>query len=149
MERRNGGERVQERPGSRRDAECPSQTEPAKTFEDLLVWQKAHRLVLAIYRLTDRFPKSETFGLSSQMRRAAVSVPANVAEGFKRRTSADKAHFMTIAEGSLQECRYYLILAQDLEYGDARALLSQLDEVSRLLFAYAEGIRSGPAKRVS
>jgi len=89
---------------------------PAKTFQDLLVWQKAHALVLGIYRTTASFPKHETFGLCSQMQRAAVSVPANIAEGFKRRGRADKARFMNIAQASLEECRYFLILAQDLGY---------------------------------
>jgi four helix bundle protein len=89
---------------------------PARNFQDLLVWQKAHALVLGIYRATAGFPKYETFGLSSQMQRAAVSVPANIAEGFKRRGRADKARFMNIAQASLEECRYFLILAQDLGY---------------------------------
>ena len=81
-----------------------------------MVWQKAHELVLAIYRLTDSFPDREKFGLSHQMRRAAVSIPANIAEGFGKRSRAEKARFLNIAEGSLEECRYYLILTQDLGY---------------------------------
>jgi four helix bundle protein len=89
---------------------------PAKTFRDLLVWQKAHALVLGIYRTTASFPKHETFGLCSQMQRAAVSVPANIAEGFKRRGRADNARFLNIAQASLEECRYFLILAQDIGY---------------------------------
>lgn len=71
--------------------------ESAKTFKDLIVWQKAHQFVLAIYKATSGFPKSEVYGLTSQFRRAAVSVPANIAEGFKRIHKADKAHFMNIA----------------------------------------------------
>lgn len=110
---------------------------PAKTFRDLIVWQKAHLLVLALYRFSDCFPKSEVYGLASQMRRAAVSVPANIAEGFKKTGRADKARFMNTAQGSLEECRYYLILAADLGYGEADKLQNQLDEVSRLLDAYA------------
>src|SRR5689334_13841040 len=66
----------------------------ARTFEDLLVWRKAHQFVLDVYRLTATFPKSETYGLASQMRRAAVSIPANIAEGFKRRTRIEKARFL-------------------------------------------------------
>lgn len=87
---------------------------PAKTFKDLIVWQKAHELVLEIYDYTKGFPKSELYGLTSQFRRAAVSVAANIAEGFKKRGKRDKARFMNISQGSLEECRYYIILAQDL-----------------------------------
>ncbi|MBT4136958.1 MAG: four helix bundle protein [Candidatus Latescibacteria bacterium] len=91
---------------------------PAKRFEDLIVWQKAHQWVLAIYRYSEGLPKQEMYGLTSQLRRAAVSVPANIAEGFKKRGNADKIRFMNIAQGSLEECRYYLILTRDLGYGD-------------------------------
>lgn len=112
----------------------------ARTFRDLLVWRKAHEFVLAVYEYTAAFPKQETYGLALQMRRAAVSVPANVAEGFRRRGKVDKARFMNLAEGSLEECRYYLILAQDLGYGDTSKLASSAEEVSRLLSAYAAAI---------
>ena len=77
-----------------------------KTFEDLKVWQKAHQLVIKIYRLSKGFPRDEMFGLTSQLRRAAVSVPANVAEGFKRVTVPDKLRFFNIAQASLEEVRY-------------------------------------------
>jgi four helix bundle protein len=87
---------------------------PAKSFEDLIVWQRAHRLVLEVYRVTGTFPRHETYGLVAQLQRAAVSVPANVAEGFRRRGKADKLRFLNIAQGSLAESRYYLLLAQDL-----------------------------------
>ena len=106
---------------------------PAKSFQDLIVWQKAHKFVLSTYRFSEEFPKTEMYGLTSQLRRAAISIPANIAEGFKKKTKADKARFMNIAQGSLEECRYYLILAKDLEYGDSRGLTSQLEEVSKLL----------------
>jgi four helix bundle protein len=99
--------------------------------------RKAHELVLAVYSFTAGFPKQETYGLALQMRRAAVSVPANIAEGFRRRGKADKARYMNMAEGSLEESRYYLILAQDLKYGDTSSLTTSLGEVSRLLNAYA------------
>ncbi len=84
-------------------------------FEELEVWQRAHALTLEVYRLTGGFPNDEKFGLVSQMRRAAVSVPANIAEGFKKRGSKDKANFHNIAQGSLEELRYY-ILSRDLGY---------------------------------
>ena len=93
---------------------------PARTFQDLLVWQKAHRFVLDVYTLSAAFPKQETYGLSLQMRRAAISIPANIAEGFGRRSKADQARFMNMAEGSVAECRYFLILAKDLGYADTR-----------------------------
>jgi len=113
---------------------------PARTFQDLLVWQKSHQFVLKVYKLTAGFPKSEMYGLTSQFRRAAVSVPANIAEGFKKRGKADKARFFNIAQASLEESRYYLILAHDLKYGDTSQLISQIEEVSRLLEAYCQSI---------
>jgi four helix bundle protein len=116
---------------------------PARTFQDLLVWRKAHQLVLTFYKLTAAFPKSETYGLCSQMRRAAVSIPANIAEGFRRSGRADKIRFMNMAESSLEESRYYLILSRDLEYGDTGAPMALLEEVSRLLNAYSKAIRTG------
>ena len=114
--------------------------EPAKTFEDLLVWQKAHSFVLAVYRLTGAFPKHEIYGLSSQFRRAAVSVAANIAEGFRKRSKADKVRYLNISQGSIEECRYYLILTEDLEYGDVSEVKRLLQEVSKLLERYSQGI---------
>ena len=114
----------------------------ARTFADLLVWRKAHEFVLAIYKFTAHFPKPETYGLAVQLRRAAVSIPANIAEGFRRRGQADKARFMNIAEGSIEECRYYLILANDLGYGDTALLKNLLEEVSRMLNAYTKAIQA-------
>lgn len=114
--------------------------EAAKTFEDLVVWQKAHQFVLAVYRLARTFPASETYGLSSQFRRAAVSVAANIAEGFRKRGKADKLRFLNISQGSLEESRYYLILAHDLDYGDISELKTMLVEVSKLLDAYSQAI---------
>lgn len=110
---------------------------PARTFQDLVVWQKAHEFVLATYRFTQAFPKEETYGLRLQMRRAAVSIAANIAEGFRKRGRADKARFLNVAEGSLEECRYYLILARDLGYGLPDGLMGLLESVSRLLNASA------------
>jgi four helix bundle protein len=113
---------------------------PAKRFEDLVVWGKAHEFVLAVYKLTASFPKQETYGLSSQMRRAAVSIPANIAEGFRKRGKPDKARFMNMAEGSVDESHYYLILARDLGYAETGSLMNALNEVSRLLGSYARAI---------
>ncbi|MDJ0520389.1 MAG: four helix bundle protein [Trichodesmium sp. MO_231.B1] len=114
--------------------------EPAKNFQDLIVWQKAHQLVLEVYRFSNNFPKAETYGLTSQLRRASVSVPANIAEGFRKKGLADKIRFLNIAQGSLEESRYYLILANDLEYGDTKELLIHLEEVSKLLDSYVAAI---------
>ena len=114
--------------------------EPAKTFEDLLVWQKAHSFVLTVYQLTGAFPKHEMFGLTSQFRRAAVSIPANIAEGFRRRGSSDKIRFYNIAQTSIEECRYYLILASDLGYADTLDASQLIQEVSKLLEAYSKSI---------
>jgi len=114
--------------------------EPAKTFEDLVVWQRAHQFVLAVYRLSRNFPRLETYGLSSQFRRAAVSIAANIAEGFRKRGKADKVRFLNIAQGSLEESRYYLILARDLDYGDVSESMVVLVEVSKLLEAYSQAI---------
>src|SRR5919108_3093581 len=108
----------------------------ARSFRDLVVWRKAHELVLAIYRYTESFPQREKFGLTHQMRRAAISTPANIAEGFGKRSQAEKARFLNIAEGSLEECRYYLILTHDLGYGQTDSLTASLEETSRLLNAY-------------
>jgi four helix bundle protein len=118
----------------------PADRQPARTFRDLAVWRKAHDFVLAVYTFTAGFPRQETYGLALQMRRAAVSIPANIAEGFRRRGKADKARFMNMAEGSVEECRYFLILASDLGYGDTSSLSALLDEVSRMLSAYASAI---------
>jgi four helix bundle protein len=112
----------------------------AKTFKDLVVWKRSHEFVLETYRFTSSFPKREVYGLTSQMRRAALSIPANIAEGFKKRTKSDKARFMNIAQGSVEESRYYLILSKDLGYGDSSKLIDILEEVSRLLGAYTKSI---------
>ena len=114
----------------------------SKTFEDVELWQKAHKLVLSIYKFTDDFPKQEMFGLTSQLRRAAVSVPANFAEGFKKVGLSDKLRFYNIAQGSLEESRYYLILARDLKYGEVTKLISELETISKMLDAYMRAIRN-------
>ena len=113
---------------------------PARCFEDLIVWRKAHDFVLAVDGATAAFPRQETYGLVSQMRRAAVSIPANIAEGFRRRGRPDKVRFMNTAQGSLEETRYYLLLAHDLGYAETHDLRNALDEVGRLLDAYAKSI---------
>jgi four helix bundle protein len=113
---------------------------PARTFQDLVVWQKAHRFVVGVYAMTNAFPKQEMYGLTSQLRRAAVSIPANIAEGFRRRGRGDKARFLNIAEASLDECRYYLILAKELGFADSIQLTPAAEEVDRLLIAYTRAV---------
>ncbi len=113
---------------------------PAKSFQDLIVWQKAHAFVLQVYLVTRRFPKEELYGLTSQFRRAGVSIPANIAEGFRKQSKQDKARFLNTSEGSLEECRYYLILAHDLHYLDKRLLWEMTEEVGRLLNGYRSAI---------
>jgi four helix bundle protein len=111
--------------------------QPAQAFEDLIVWQKAHAFVLGVYKASRSFPREETYGLTAQLRRAAISVPANIAEGFKRPGRPDKARHMNIAQGSLEEARYYLRLAEDVGYGSDEALRADALEVARLLASYA------------
>lgn len=113
---------------------------PAKTLKELIVWQKAHKFVLSTYKYTENFPKHELYGLSSQFRRAAVSIPANIAEGFKKRSAKDTMRYLNISHGSLEECRYYIILAKDLDYGNSDHLNGLLEEVSRLLDGYYKAI---------
>jgi four helix bundle protein len=118
----------------------------ARTFEELEVWQKAHRLVLEVYRITAKFPREELFGLSSQLRRAMVSVPANIAEGFVKRGKGDKVRFLNIAQGSLEECRYYFRLAKDLGYVEGEIGRGEIEEISRMLEAYVGAIRRSQFK---
>lgn len=117
----------------------------ARTFIDLIVWQRARSLVLSVYKLTKQFPRSELFGLTSQIRRSSISIPANIAEGFKKRTRAEKARYLNIAQASLEETRCYLILANDLEYCSCSDTMDQLEEVSRLLEGYYRKISTNPS----
>jgi four helix bundle protein len=111
-------------------------------FEDLKVWRKAHELVLKTYQVTRDFPNDEKFGLVSQMRRAGVSIAANIAEGFKRRTLKDKSNFYNISQGSLEELRYYLLLSVDLGYlRDDEKLQDLSAEIGRMLHGLIKSIR--------
>ena len=114
-----------------------------KSFEDLYVWQRAHQFVLSVYRATRLFPDFEKFGLSSQFQRAAVSIPANIAEGYRKLGQSDKLRFLNIAQGSLEECKYYCILSRDLGYIDTdtyELMYTEVNEVSYLLNSYIKGI---------
>src|SRR3989339_447724 len=121
---------------------CAIERKSANTFQDLIVWQKAHEFVLEIYGITKNFPQSEIYGLTSQFRRAAVSIAANIAEGFKKTGKADKLRYYNISQGSLEEVRYYLILSRDLGYGNSEKLFSLLEEVSKLLSSYCKALKS-------
>jgi four helix bundle protein len=106
------------------------------TFKDLLVWQRSRKLVSAIYDLTVKFPGKEQFGLSSQIRRAAVSIPSNIAEGHRRNSNKEFQNFLVIARGSLAEVETQLILAQDLKFiteADAKGSLQEIDEIGRMI----------------
>jgi four helix bundle protein len=105
------------------------------SFKYLKVWQKAHQIVMSIYKESASFPQEEKFGLQSQIRRAAVSIPANIAEGFHKRSIKEKLRFYNIAQTSLDEVRYYVLLANDLTYWDAESLKfdERLDEIGRML----------------
>lgn len=113
------------------------------TFEKIIAWQKAHSFVLMVYHTTRMFPEDEKFGLTSQFRRAAVSIEANIAEGYKKLSKADKLRFMNISQGSLEECRDYILLSRDLGYIDKNtffSLYNSIEETSRLLHGYCKGI---------
>jgi four helix bundle protein len=101
---------------------------PSKTFEDLEVWQKSRKLTVHIYKLTKKFPSEERYGLIAQMRRAAISISSNIAEGFARHQAKDKEHFYVMAAASLSELLNQLILSSDLDYISAQEL-----EYSRLV----------------
>ena len=112
-------------------------------FQDILAWQKAHQFVLSTYKITRHFPEDEKFGLTSQFRRAAVSIEANIAEGYKKLSKADKLRFFNISEGSIEECRDYIILSKDLEYinsSEFELLYSQLEDSGRLLNLYCKNV---------
>lgn len=121
--------------------EKKSEKRAARSFQDVNIWQKAHQWVLGIYRTTDSLPKNEQFGLTSQLRRAAVSIPANFAEGFRKESKLDKLRFYNIAQGSISESQYYLILANDLGYANTAGLLEQLKEIDIMLDVYIRRIK--------
>lgn len=115
-------------------------------YRDLEVWKRSHALVLRIYALAKTFPGDERFGLTSQLRRAAVSVPSNIAEGSKRRTDQDFARFLNIAEGSLSETDYLLLCAKDLGYvadDDQQEFADDIDEISRMLYTFRRRVEAG------
>lgn len=116
-----------------------------QSFKEVIAWQKAHEFVVMVYEATKQYPSFERFGLCSQFQRAAVSIPANIAEGYRRDGMNDKLRFLNIAQGSLEECRYYILLSKDLKYIDIEtynSMNSAIEETSRLLNAYYKSIKS-------
>ena len=113
------------------------------SFMDIKAWQFAHQFVIDVYRLTREFPDTERFGLCSQFQRAAVSIAANIAEGYKKLSKADKLRFFNISQGSLEECRYYVLLSKDLSYindDSYDSLNAEIEKVSWYINAYCKGI---------
>lgn len=114
-----------------------------QSFKDIVAWQRAHSFVLQVYHATRNYPVEERFGLCSQFQRAAVSIPANIAEGYRKLSHADKLRLLNITQGSLEECRYYILLSKDLHYiteDKHNELTRSIEDVSRLLNAYCKGI---------
>ena len=117
----------------------------AHTFKDIQVWQKAHKLVLDIYRITKGFPDSEKYGLTAQLRRSVASVPTNIVEGYKRKSDKDFAHFLNMADSSLEETKYHLLLAHDLGYlskDEYEQSIMLADEVGRMLAGFQKRLRA-------
>jgi four helix bundle protein len=118
-------------------------SQKTKTFEELEVWKKAHEFVLQVYKSTDGYPKSEVYGLTSQFRRAAISIAANIAEGYKKKGIRDKLRFYNISQGSLEECRYFILLSKDLDLiseGTNVKMVDLLNHTSFLLNSYCNAI---------
>ena len=115
-----------------------------QSFKEIVAWQKAHAFVIQVYQACALFPAHERYGLCSQFERAAVSIAANIVEGYRKDGIADKLRFLNISQGSLEECRYYILLSYDLSYIDSdrdNNMNQSIEEVSRLLNAYYRGIK--------
>lgn len=126
------------------NAKSSKQNGKTQKFTDLHTWQYGHELVLSIYKATKNFPKEEVFSLTSQMRRVAVSITSNIAEGFGRRSQKDKVHFYTMGQGSLTELQNQLIISQDINYltnQEANAYLRQSETVHKLLTGLIKSIQ--------
>lgn len=116
-----------------------------KRFTDLIVWQKSHQLVLKAYKLTKKYPKDELYGLTSQIRRASVSIAANIVEGYKRNSDKQTLQFLNISDASLEEVKYLILLSKDLEYISVEAynvFFDNSEEVGRLLSGFQKSFRN-------
>lgn len=119
-------------------------SEQSLSFTDVWAWKRAHAFTVEVYKVTRNFPEEEKFGLISQFRRAAVSISANIAEGYKKISLADKLRFYNIAQGSLEECRYYIILSKDICYIDEATyirLMQIIENASKYLNSYIKGVK--------
>lgn len=120
-----------------------------KSYQELKVWQKSHELVLKTYQATQEFPKEERFGLTSQVRRSAVSTPANIAEGYGRKHTKEYIQMLYISQGSLEETKYYLLLSRDLRYLENeqyKKLVNLSEEVGRMLRGLIKSLEKAKAK---
>ncbi len=118
------------------------------SFKNIVAWQKAYEFTLLVYKITEKFPDFEKYGLRSQFTRAAVSIPANIAEGYKKLSKADKLRFLNISQGSLEECRCYIMLSKDLHYislEEAQLLEEKIEGTSCFINAYIKGIINNSA----
>ena len=114
-------------------------------FEDVIAWQKARIFINHVYRITKGFPNEERFGLTSQFQRAAVSIAANIAEGYKRVGKDDKLRFYNYSQGSLEECRCYIYLSNDFNYiskEEAELMIDEIEETSKILNSYIISIKN-------
>jgi len=117
----------------------------AHTFRDIKVWEKAHKLVLEIYKITRKFPSHEKYGLTAQIRRSTASIPTNIVEGYKRKSDKDFLHFLNMADSSLEETKYHLLLSQDLDYLDRceyERLVELTEEVGKMLFGFQKKLKA-------
>lgn len=115
------------------------------TFRNIKVWEKAHEMVLEVYKISKIFPNSEKYGLTTQLRRSAASVATNIVEGYKRKSDKDFSHFLNMADSSLEEAKYHLLLACDLAYLDKanyEKLLKIADEVGRMLYGFQKKLKA-------
>lgn len=114
-------------------------------FEDVIAWQKARIFINHVYNVTKRFPPEERYGLTSQFQRAAVSIAANIAEGYKRLGKEDKIRFYNYSQGSLEECRCYIYLSQDFNYiapDEAQTMINEIEEASKILNSYINSTKN-------
>jgi four helix bundle protein len=131
---------------------CSAGAVKINRFSDLTVWQKAHELTLATYHLTEKFPRSEQYGIVSQLSRSAASVSANIAEGFGRRTTKELLRCLHISRGELEETRYFLILSRDLGHisaADFESMSTRCDSVGQLINALGRSLKNQLGTRES
>jgi four helix bundle protein len=116
-----------------------------QNYKDLKVWEKAHQFTLQVYKNTEHFPKTETYGITNQLRRAAASIPANIAEGCGKNTKPDFANFLNITLGSSNEAEYFILPAKDLNYislGNYEVMIKDINEIKAMLIAFIGKVRS-------